>query len=302
MSAVLEKDIITVGCDPELMIQDKKSGQLKSAIKILKGRKHEPEKVDGGFVHSDNVNLEFNCAPAKTAAEFAKNIGKVIKESNRLVGKSNVLIVRASANFPKSELDDAEAKEFGCEPDYDAWKLKVNKPPKEAAASPFRTCGGHIHVGMTPKSKKLLSEDMGKIRTIKMMDLVLGTLSVILDSDPTSMERRALYGGAGAHRPKSYGVEYRSIGNFWVKSPELVELMHDLTVFSVQVCLDNADEALIKSVGEEKIRTTINSSDKTAAKKIFSETLTQILPSSVLKKIQALEGKQFDFYKEWNLS
>ncbi len=296
------KGIAVLGCDPELMIEDKKNGQLVSAIRILKGRKNAPEPVDGGAVHSDNVNLEFNTHPANSAKEFVDGIAKVIKESHRLVGKDHRMIVRASANFPASELEDPEAKEFGCEPDYDAWKLKMNHPPKEAAASPFRTCGGHIHVGMTPLSKKLLDDDLGKIRVVKMMDLIHGIISIILDSDPTSMERRALYGGAGAHRPKPYGVEYRSIGNFWVNSPQLVELMHDLTVLAVKVCLDGKDAEYIKEIGEAKIRTTINASDKTEAKKIFTTTLSKILPKKILDSIIALEGVKFDFYREWNLT
>ncbi len=298
---MVTQELIFVGCDPEVVIQERKTKKLKSAIRILRGRKHAPEKVDGGFVHSDNVNLEFNCPPATTSAGFIENIGKVIRESKRLVGEDNDLIVQASANFPEDELDDPEAKEFGCEPDYDAWKLRINKPPKDAAASPFRTCGGHIHVGFTDLSKDLLIPAKGKIRVVKMMDLFHGVLSVILDSDPTSMERRALYGGAGAHRPKEYGVEYRSIGNFWIKSPQLVKLMHDLTVFVVQLCIDNKDEALINSVGEEMIRTTINSSNKTEAKKIFVEVLCKVLSNDLIRQINTLEGKQFDFYREWSL-
>ncbi len=301
MSKTAEQ-IITVGCDPELMIIEKSTGHLKSAIKILRGRKDAPEDVaGGGKVHSDNVNLEFNTPPASSSKEFVGHIGQVLKESKRLVGENNMLLVRASSNFPADQLDDKEASEFGCEPDFDAWKMRINRPPKTAAASPFRTCGGHIHVGMTEKSKELLDDGMGKVRVIRTMDLIHGILSVILDSDPTSMERRALYGGAGAHRPKPYGVEYRSIGNFWVKSPELVALMHDLTVFAVQICLDNKDEALIKEVGEEKIRTTINASDKTTATSIFKECLSKILPKDILAKIKSLENKEFDFYKEWSL-
>ncbi len=297
-----EIGLFRIGCDPELMICDKVSGGLKSAIRILKGRKDSPEDIKGGGkVHSDNVNLEFNIPPSDSASEFISNMKMALSESKRLAGTTNNLIVRASANFPENELSDPEAREFGCEPDFNAWLVQQNEMSKSAADSPFRTCGGHIHIGYTEKSREVLESFEGKIRTIKAMDAVLGILSIVLDTDPTSMERRMLYGGAGAHRPKDYGVEYRAIGNFWVKSPKLVELIYNLTEFTVDLCLKGNDLALIKEIGEERIRTTINSSAKSEAQKIIKDNLNKILPKNIQKQIADILKSKFDFYKEWSL-
>lgn len=297
----LEKDIFIAGADPEIMIRDRKSNALKSATSILTGSKHEPQKVKNGAVLSDNVNLEFNTKPAKTAKEFVDTIEIVLNESLKLIGKDDKLVILASANFPKEALEDPRTQEFGCEPDYDAWKLVINKVSADAASKTFRSAGGHIHVGMTSKSKKLLSSDLGRVRVIRTMDLVLGIISVILDKDPSSIPRRELYGKAGSNRPKPYGVEYRALGPFWIASKELVYLMHSLTSIAVQICLNNVDEELIKLVGEKKIVNTINKSDIKEARTIYTDTLSKILPKDIVEQINKLEGVEFDFYKSWGL-
>jgi len=56
-----------------------------------------------------------------------------------------------------------------------------------------------------------------------MADYLLGVWSVLHDTD---MRRRELYGAAGAYRPKKYGVEYRTMSNFWLRSPQLMREVH----------------------------------------------------------------------------
>ena len=58
------------------------------------------------------------------------------------------------------------------------------------------------------------------------MDLFLGVPSVTLDSDT---RRRELYGKAGAYRAKDYGVEYRTLSNFWIWKDSLKDWVYDQT-------------------------------------------------------------------------
>ena len=45
-------------------------------------------------------------------------------------------------------------------------------------------------------------------------------------------KRRELYGKAGAYRVKPYGVEYRVLSNFWLKSPALMQWVYDNTILA----------------------------------------------------------------------
>lgn len=293
------KSAFMMGCDPELMIVDSKKN-LKSCIPLISGSKHSPLKIDRGAVLSDNVNFEFNVNPEEDIDKFIENIKTVLVQSVSLIGKGHSFIVQSSADFPNSELEDVRAREFGCEPDFNAWTLETNNMDAGAANQNLRSAGGHVHIGAT-KETKFLYDDMGKVRMIKAMDTIAGIISMLIDKDPTSALRRSLYGRAGSHRPKEYGVEYRTMGNFWVKSPSLVKLVYDLTSVAVQLVSAKKEAALIKKIGEKKIIDTINKSDLKTAEAIYNKFLKPILPLELVKEIELEREATPDFYKEWGL-
>jgi hypothetical protein len=107
-----------------------------------------------------------------------------------------------------------EAKMLGCSPDFNAWTGRPNPAPQREENSRLACAGGHLHVGWTSDAS------LGDIQhitnccdLIKQYDWFLGLWSLMYDPDST---RRNLYGNAGACRFKDYGVEYRSLSNFWV--------------------------------------------------------------------------------------
>jgi len=59
-----------------------------------------------------------------------------------------------------------------------------------------------------------------------MMDLYLGVPSVLMDKGEL---RKQLYGKAGAYRMKPYGVEYRTLSNFWIFSDTTIGWVWDNT-------------------------------------------------------------------------
>jgi hypothetical protein len=243
---------VTLGSDPEFFIQDK-NGKLKSIIGMLGGSKKKPVYMDDFRkfkMQEDNVAAEYNIPPAKTKEDFISYILWPQEAIARIIG-TNKISYLASASFPKEELLDPRAQEFGCDPDFNAWTYREN--PKPVCNDPtFRTAGGHIHLGIKDKSPSEI------IRVIRNMDKVLGVWSVITDKDD---KRRQLYGKAGSFRPQKHGCEYRTLSNFWIFDKELIGDVWDRTQKAVTLPMieDDSDEAKL-------IQHCINNNDKETAR------------------------------------
>ena len=136
---------------------------------------------------------------------------------------------------------------------------------------------------------------------IKGMDLFHGTVSTTLDNSPAAIKRRELYGKAGSHRPTDYGVEYRVLSNYWMKSPTLVMLMDSMTRDVAELVGDGKLNAIINEVGESELQNVINTGDVEAAQKIvdlyvkphMSEESLELLDMAIeaLPNAQSLEAE-----------
>lgn len=241
------------GADPEVFLTSRKTGQFQSIIGKIGAGKWNPKQVEGlpeGFtLQEDNVSLEFGVPPAASAEQFIKHIRTVMK-----AGLSSLPGERFSklscVVFPKEEMDHPSAHVFGCEPDYNAWTGMEN--PKPQPAHPFmRSAGGHVHI----------ETKQDKDSVIRACDLFLGVPSVLMDS---GTERRKLYGKAGACRYKHYGVEYRTLSNFWIFKPRHIQWVWD----NVGRALDSTIE--FDSVLAEQVQHTINTGDVSMAKQLVN--------------------------------
>ncbi len=216
---------ILLGADPELFVKDK--GKVISAHGLVKGDKLHPFPVKDGAVQVDGMALEFNINPAKNEEEFIHNINSVMGQLAAMVPEFKI-VAQPTAKFTKEYMlaQPKEALELGCEPDFNAWNEgRVN--PKPDQELPMRTGAGHIHIGWTEGADiEDPSHLIDCMEIVKQLDSYLGVASVILDPD---VERRKMYGAAGAFRPKSYGVEYRVLSNFWLSSPELISWVYKTT-------------------------------------------------------------------------
>jgi len=230
--------LLMVGTDTEVFLRDRETKSPVPVIGLVGGTKHQPKPVPelgkGFFVQEDNVMLEYNVPPAKTKDQFVGNITKMNSYLDELVAKKGlVLDICSSMQFKPSQLSHPQAQEIGCEPDWDVWKRLINPSPKEhPSMKTIRTSGGHLHMSFTVDGKQ--TEDIFlKEPLVKACDLTLGLPALVLDPD---MRRRELYGKPGAFRNKDYGIEYRTLSNFWTKSPELVEWAFDGIVKAFVIC------------------------------------------------------------------
>jgi hypothetical protein len=295
----------TIGCDPEFFLRERASGKLISAIPHVKGTKHFPQPLKGGNIQHDNVAVEVATDPADCVEKFVDTIKTLLGEATKSLPSDTEIVALPSACFDEDQLQDPEALAFGCDPDYCAWELRQNDSPS-AEDHTFRSCGAHIHVGTDGTDENsFLLDPMGKVRMVRVMDCVHGVISTILDSSDESVARRKLYGKPGAHRAKEYGVEYRVLSNYWLKSPITVMLMYHLTQDALKVVRDGKDESLIEEMDESQVRDTILTGNSEAAKKMFELNVLPLLSEDSIgyfeQALSKINGNDMNFHKEWKL-
>lgn len=232
---------ILIGADPELFLE--KEGVIVSAEGIIGGSKWEPKEIDykDHYIQEDNVMIEFNIPPSEDKKSFVHSINYVKNYLKTLVNiKGYELNFSSSANIDSKFLRTSQAKMFGCDPDLNVYLKQQNESP--SSNTTLRTCGGHIHIGYDNPS----IETSEKI--VYAMDMMLGLDSIILDSD---VKRRSMYGKAGSFRFKPYGLEYRTLSNFWIKNDKSIEWTYDRTIKAIELVNKGLIDDLIEKYSSE---------------------------------------------------
>lgn len=246
------------GADPELFLVDLQGNPVTSIGKVG-GSKQFPRSLGNGYaLQEDNVAVEFNIPPANNLKQFQASIQYTLgflREEMKTKGLE--LKIVPTLEFTINDLMHPQAQELGCEPDYNAWIDEVN--PRPQAPETLRSSGGHLHIGYAKPNKKT------SLKLIKAHDLFCGVASVLYDSDT---KRREIYGKAGAHRIKDYGVEYRTLSNFWIASEELMEWVYNQSEKAVQFVNDGRE---IPAKWGRKIVECINTSNKNLVAEIDRE-------------------------------
>ncbi len=295
---------MTIGTDPEFFIKDKKTGKFINAETMFPGTKEEPYimKSKAGL-QTDNVAVEFASDIAKDGKDFVNKLRATFNELFKMIPEGMVLDTSPSAEFEDDQLKTEQANLFGCSPSYSAWELKENEQP-DASNTNMRSIGGHIHIGAEKGSKnEFLLDPFGKVNMVKTMDVFHGIISVVLDNSKASVKRRELYGSAGEHRPTNYGVEYRTLSSFWLKSPNLVMLMSSLTEDVLKLVHENKHEKIINEIGEDVVQSVINEGRIEEAQNIIDSVLIYHLSKDSLHYLEECINniKKYNLVTEWSV-
>jgi hypothetical protein len=227
--------IRTLGLDPEMFLVDK-DGKYISAVGLVGGTKERPKQITdlprGYGVQEDNVAVELTIPPSESKEELIDKISLALEGCMRMIPKGLTLSDKCSAYFDFDQLETEAACAFGCSPEMDAY-TGSNFQVKASDAGNFRTCGGHVHIGIDGLDIKR------KGSFVIALDLFLGIPSMFLDKDT---ERRKLYGKAGSFRDKRYGLEYRVLSNFWIFDPGMISWVWDSVKAAYDFFIENEKE------------------------------------------------------------
>jgi hypothetical protein len=254
---------VKVGADPELFLS--KNGKPFSAEGIIGGTKDVPKKteVEGCCLQEDNVMAEFNITPSENERDFNENVDYMIDTISTIAMVNDCdIMIKASAVFDSDQLKTSQAMEFGCSPDSNAYSFMEND--RVEIASNLRVAGGHLHIGYDNPDGNT------SLQIVRALDIFLGLPSLFLDKDE---DRRDYYGQAGAHRIKEYGVEYRTLSNFWIETEELrlwtfrqimlaIEFVNSKDIMQVtelqwadiELAINDNDKSLAGAIGQELIK------------------------------------------------
>ena len=244
---------VTLGCDPEFFFSGSK-GKTTGAEKVLpeNGITYKPGtagKRDGDYTSCgnvkaskiviDGVQAELNPRPNTCRANLGNEISacfrdlhKALEAQGKGVGVNFMPLVKIS----QKELDSLseKSKTFGCAPStnlYSAAESKITVNPKKYLK---RSAGGHIHLGSN-NSAQITKTLKNVEEMVYMLDIIVGNTCVLLDRNPNNVERRKVYGRAGEYRLKEYGIEYRTLSNFWLQSYQLMSLVTGLARMAVHI-------------------------------------------------------------------
>jgi len=157
--------------------------------------------------------------------------------------------------MPDDAMSHPGAHIWGCEPDFNAWNGHMNKKPTPPVPN-MRSAGGHVHIETT----------LNKRHVIQACDLFLGVPSVLMDEGEM---RKQLYGKAGCFRPKSYGVEYRTLSNFWIFKKKYIEWVWRSTARALNI-VETIDPKEMMLLGND-IRQAVNKNDKALAQQLVKD-------------------------------
>lgn len=248
-----------IGCDPELVWRMSSSGadysgMLPAGMVLRRLKKIGSELITGeykgypcietsnGLIFADGAGWELNPMPG-TRSELTDNIRGLLATSVQVekelttYKKPIELQIRSAVAFNLQMLElwqDEQLAIFGCDEDESIWPRDITPGDINAAEHPYRYFGGHIHIGYPAENSGEFYADMNNIRRmVALADGFLGMAGLCADHHAADwgQKRRKVYGQPGVYRLQPHGIEYRTISNSWLLTPQFVEWMLTLSTY-----------------------------------------------------------------------
>lgn len=240
--------MITLGADPEFFVRDERNGLTVPIIGLIGGSKGKAVPIPGitaeGFgMQEDNVMAEYNIPASRNSRDFARNVVNGWERVSDFVRTKQphleVDLGRCARLFTYEQLDHPQAATFGCSTDYSAYAQGEALPapdPMELQEQDgaWRFAGGHVHIGLETAAPDFV--------VAQFADVFIGLPSVAMDRQG---KRRDLYGSAGRYRPTAYGIEYRTLSNFWIWDEGLAEQIGERATY-LAMFMESDTEAVQK--------------------------------------------------------
>jgi phiEco32-like amidoligase-type 2 protein len=259
---IVKIENILVGSDPEFFLKDINTGEIISSEGLIGGSKKKPKEVKEGFaIQEDGVLLEVNVPPVTNSIDFYNNLDWLLKYVKANILTNNLeIICQASADLHPRFFQSEQATVLGCSVDYNCWTGFENDTPNAQGIS-WRSAGGHISISYDNFNEET------SITLLRNLELYLAVPSVLLDTDT---RRKQLYGKSGAFRFTKFGLEMRTLSNFWLQSEEYIDWVFTNLYSCIEATnngfriSDNLDDCI-------SIIKAVNSNDKQIAKYLIDK-------------------------------
>ena len=261
-----------LGADPEFFL--KKGSAIVGAEEVMP---KAGVKTYAGKSVIDGVQAEFNPNSSTCRVSLASHIQSCFNSLNKHLKETGGAKIQVSigVKIKQVALDklSKKSKEFGCAPSKNSYTPSKKISPSLTIKNPdtfkFRMAGGHLHFGRPGVNPNSPNDRYGRVAqaidnpelTVPVLDYVLGNTSVLIDRDKHSAERRKYYGMAGEYRTPKHGLEYRVLGNWWLRAYPLMSMVTGFGRLAVIIAAQGAAKEITSLVPRKDIIKAINEND-----------------------------------------
>ena len=284
-ATLVESPKIYMGADPEAFVVNDKDEIVGSELVIP----DDPISTGQGKIIRDGVQIEFNPSPGRCREDMGYFLGRLLTAAAAAANAKGFRIsLRQADDITPENLAELspEVRRFGCDKSFNTYFEDSPAGSLDGDIYLRRACGGHIHVSPTRtifasvKAGDYVDVDK-RTRLVPIFDVLVGNTCVLIDRDEHQVERRKYYGRAGEYRLPKYGIEYRTLSNFWLRNyvlmsmtfglmREAVAILHQTLVNEFHKDGPNLEAELMSRVDLKKIIKAIQQNDADLAWENFA--------------------------------